>query len=671
MDNRLGFSIRSGSVATLIGLTALLACMSGCGGGSSTNVITAAVATVTVAPLSATIKTSGTQQFSATAKDANGNVLPGLTFSWTSDTTSVATIDGSGLATGVGAGTANITASTEGVTSGASVLTVTGTTSGNAIPASFYGFTVNRSCSIANTEPAGNSCGNPESHSFPGLPFTWSRSLGTGKLKWSDLVRCDPTGSVCPIPGNGCGKNGEGCTSSQLVAGCAPSSFNPDDPNNCAYFWQNFDWWTQQYNSHSVDWMYDAYYTPDYLSVRGSRCTGSGTADFGPDATCVGPADSCLGDEDGGCDPPFDIDATLGSGKADGTDQNYIWFVKAFVTHLQANGAHIKYWEVWNEPNICGEWNHKDEASEDCPSLGFAPSTGTATQLIRLAEDARSILPSSVSITTPPVTDSSAITDYLYTILSEGGKYFDIVGFHGYFNTHTGCPSSCPTPEAWVTEWNALSGVNSTKKPTMNTEFSWGANSNVTEPDMRAAFAARIYLLQESEYPALSRVAWYGEDFPIDLTPNPNNNNLPSGGTGEFWADGNSNVADRCSTPDAVQGGYDCPAGLAMQQVSTWTLGGTFQGPCSCSATPGGSCSSSPPTGIFQCRITESSGHAGLFVWDNTQTTFPCNNAPCGSTTFSIPSGFTADWQDLDGNKTSLGGATTVTIGAKPILIEN
>jgi hypothetical protein len=58
-----------------------------------------------------------------------------------------------------------------------------------------------------------------------------------------------------------------------------------------------------------------------------------------------------------------------------------------------------------------------------------------------------------------------------------------------------------------------------------------------------------------------------------------------------------------------------------------------------------------------------------LFAWDNTATTFPCTNAACGTTTFTIPAGFTSDWQDLSGNKTPLAGST-VTIGAKPILIE-
>jgi hypothetical protein len=258
-----------------------------------------------------------------------------------------------------------------------------------------------------------------------------------------------------------------------------------------------------------------------------------------------------------------------------------------------------------------------------------------------------------------------------------GPQLFDIVGFHGYFNNiGAACPSSCPTPESWMIEWNNLVSVmtsaGQSTKPAMNTEFSWGANSNVTDPDMRAAFTARIYLLQEAEYPALVRVGWYGEDFPVDLTPNPNNSNLPAGGTGEFWASGKTNLQDGCPTMDASQGGFDCPAGLAMEQISKWTVGAAFPAACSCSPSPNdGDCSASPPTGIFQCKITEASGHLGLFAWDNTAVTFPCSNAACGSTTFTIPSTFTSDWQDLNGNKTPLAGASTVIIGAKPILLEN
>jgi hypothetical protein len=347
-----------------------------------------------------------------------------------------------------------------------------------------------------------------------------------------------------------------------LVPNCQPSSAAAADPANCAYYWKIFDFWTHTYNAHSVDWMFDAYYTPDYLSVRGSRCTGNGQADFGVDATCVGVADVCGGADKWGCDPPYDIDKTAGSGLADGTNQNYKWFVTAFVKHLQSSGEQIKYWEIWNEPNICGEWNHSDQVTLDCALLNPSggPSTGTANQLVRMAQDARSILPSSVSITTPPVTDAAGLNDYLSKILAQAGdQLFDVVGFHGYFNTHSGCPSICPVPESWLTEWNTLVNIMTSagqaKKPAMNTEFSWGANSNVTDPDMRASFAARIYLLQESQYPALVRVQWYGEDFPMNLTSNPNNNNQPAGGTGEFWASSTNNIQDNCLTPDTVQGG--------------------------------------------------------------------------------------------------------------------
>jgi hypothetical protein len=215
----------------------------------------------------------------------------------------------------------------------------------------------------------------------------------------------------------------------------------------------------------------------------------------------------------------------------------------------------------------------------------------------------------------------------------------------------------------------ASAGVSA--KPAINSEFSWGNSSNVTDPGMRAAFAARTYLLQESQYPALMRVNWYGEDFTENFAINPDTG-VPYGGTGEFWASGADNTTDNCLTPDPVQGGFDCPAGLAVQQVAKWTTGAVFASACSCSASSNGNCSATPPTGIFQCKITQANGHLGLVVWDNTAG-FPClgSGPACGGTSFTIPAGYSGNWQDLEGNATQLNGSTTITIGAKPILIEN
>jgi len=55
-------------------------------------------------------------QFTATTKDANGNVLTGRTVTWASNSTAAATVNASGLVTGVATGTAMITAASEGKT---------------------------------------------------------------------------------------------------------------------------------------------------------------------------------------------------------------------------------------------------------------------------------------------------------------------------------------------------------------------------------------------------------------------------------------------------------------------------------------------------------------------------------------------------------------------------
>lgn len=81
-----------------------------------------AVNSINVEPGSSSINPGGTQQFSALATDQNGLAMSGVTFTWTSSDPSVATIDASGLATGVGTGTTQISASAQGVSSNAVAL---------------------------------------------------------------------------------------------------------------------------------------------------------------------------------------------------------------------------------------------------------------------------------------------------------------------------------------------------------------------------------------------------------------------------------------------------------------------------------------------------------------------------------------------------------------------
>ena len=90
----------------------------------TTTASTAPVATVTVSPASANVAVGALQQFTATPKDAGGNPLSGRVVTWASGNTALATVSGSGLVTGVAAGTMTITATSEGK-SGSATITVT------------------------------------------------------------------------------------------------------------------------------------------------------------------------------------------------------------------------------------------------------------------------------------------------------------------------------------------------------------------------------------------------------------------------------------------------------------------------------------------------------------------------------------------------------------------
>src|SRR5207245_3370467 len=89
--------------------------------GSVRVTVTAPVASVTVTPATASVAVGQTVQLTATLRDANGNVLSGRTVLWTSDNAVVATVDGTGLVSGVSAGPAVITATSEGNGGSASV----------------------------------------------------------------------------------------------------------------------------------------------------------------------------------------------------------------------------------------------------------------------------------------------------------------------------------------------------------------------------------------------------------------------------------------------------------------------------------------------------------------------------------------------------------------------
>jgi alpha-tubulin suppressor-like RCC1 family protein len=72
------------------------------------------VDTIVVAPESATLQVGQSLALSATAYDADGNVIAGAQIGWTSSNAAVAKVDAAGVVTGVAAGSATVTASSGG-----------------------------------------------------------------------------------------------------------------------------------------------------------------------------------------------------------------------------------------------------------------------------------------------------------------------------------------------------------------------------------------------------------------------------------------------------------------------------------------------------------------------------------------------------------------------------
>ena len=153
-------------------------------------------------------------------------------------------------------------------------------------------------------------------------------------------------------------------------------------------------------------------------------------------------------------------------------------------------------------------------------------------------------------------------------------------------------------------------------KPLWNTESSWGYESDgaITDPNLRAAFVARYYLLHWSM--GITRSYWYGWD--------------------------NTNIGTMWSTEGVSE------AGIAYEQVYNWMTGATMQQPCS----------GSGYHAIYTCDLTLSNGSQARAVW-NTD----------GNSTYTAPSQFT-QYRTLQGGFFNIESNHEVTIGLEPILLE-
>ena len=188
------------------------------------------VTTVTVLPVSASVQAGSTSVLQATVKDQFGNPMSGAAVAWRSNNTTVATVNASGVVTGLAAGSASITATSSGI-SGTSAITVTApppasvVTTVSVAPAS-ASIATGAMVSLQATVKDQN--GSPMS----GQPVTWSTSdASVATVNGSGVVSGVGLGAAT-ITAASSGKTG---TSSITVT--AP----PPPPTGVILFQENFE----------------------------------------------------------------------------------------------------------------------------------------------------------------------------------------------------------------------------------------------------------------------------------------------------------------------------------------------------------------------------------------------------------------------------------------------
>jgi uncharacterized protein YjdB len=115
-DNAAVATVSSSGVATgvSVGNATISASSAGITGTSTVNVQPPPIHHIIVTPSFVQVNVGQTVQFSATAYDSQSNVIPGVTFTWSSSDQSRVTVTTTGLARAVKSGSANIKAAAGG-----------------------------------------------------------------------------------------------------------------------------------------------------------------------------------------------------------------------------------------------------------------------------------------------------------------------------------------------------------------------------------------------------------------------------------------------------------------------------------------------------------------------------------------------------------------------------
>ena len=293
--------------------------------------------------------------------------------------------------------------------------------------------------------------------------------------------------------------------------------------------------------------------------------------------------------------------------------QDWVDFLTALVNHYNGkNGAHVKYYEIWNEANDPLFW------------------TGGVPALVGMAQVAYPILKADPysQVTTPSAIWSQGISFMTAYLKAGGSNYADVLTFHGYPSA-TGSKSQVPVPmpesaastnapiQNMVADFRQVADQNGmTGKPIGSTEGGWGVHG-VSDADMQMAWIAHYEIVQAGLAASNNLIfqTWF------------------------TWGHSNSGTIETTS-------GNASRAGTGYNVVLTWLTG---QQPQPCTNTGD----------IWSCAVG-----SNLIVWDASQT---CSAGVCTSSSYTAPAAYTK-YVDLTAAVTPISGA--IALGVKPILLE-
>jgi uncharacterized protein YjdB len=155
-----------------LGTAHIAASSSGKSGVATINVVPQGVSSVRVSPTSAAINVGATVHLVAEPLDAGGNLLAGRAVTWSSANEGIATVDNSGVVTGVSTGATTITATSEGKTG------TSGVAVGAAVAASIAVAPTSVSVTTGQTSQLTATVKDANGAVISGAPVIWSVGAG-------------------------------------------------------------------------------------------------------------------------------------------------------------------------------------------------------------------------------------------------------------------------------------------------------------------------------------------------------------------------------------------------------------------------------------------------------------------------------------------------------------